>query len=338
MKKGLKIAGGILLSAGVIGLIYRYYQKEFKKLHAEEDNARKDVEEAGMSFEKLQNEVTQDDDIEGNAFIKSVATGLFFNHNVPMDYLDLDNIFPEDNSIVEGIIHIMEQSFNNRRCLDFMFELPNYVKGPYAGINRPRINEYIRTIKNMSEMVNDEIVKGPRPVCKPELYVGVRYIWRDGQSFEKDSISSYFLIPQQVYADYADETHDGLNSFYTDMIVNDRIGTKEFKDHILANEVINISPEHLQITDLRVMVKVSFRIATPGGGAGITFLQAPQVACRFAEELQVTSHKGGGYNKGVRFEHIMVHPRIEDQEEFGELPCTVYENVNGTLEKAEYQI
>lgn len=337
MKKELKIAGGLLLAAGVVGFIYRYYREEFKKLRAQDDEARKSVEEAGMSFETLKNEVTTEDDVEGNAYIKSVATGLFFNKNVPVDFIDLDDALTGDDN-VGGLIHIMEQSFNNRRCLDFLFELPNYVKGPYAGINRPRINEYIKTIKNMAEVVNDEIVKGQRLVCKPELYVGVRYIWRDDQSFEKDSESSYFLIPQQVYADYADEMHDGLNSYYTDMITNDRIDTEEFKNMLVQNDVVNISPEHFVITDLRVMIKVSYRIATPGGGVGITFLQVPQVACRFAEELEVTSSRGGKYGKGVTFEHILVHPRLEDQEEFGEIPCTVYENVNGTLEKSNYLI
>lgn len=338
MKKVLKIVGGVTLTAAIAGLLYRYYKKEFDKLRVQEENARNEVEQAGMSFDKLQEEVTVDDDAEGNAFIKSIATSLFFNRDVPVDFLNLDDALTGKDD-VGGIIHIMEQPFNNRRYLDFLFELPNFVKGPYSGINRPRINEYIKTIKNMSEMVNDEIVKGPTPLCKPELYVGVRYIWRDDQNLEKDAESSYFLIPQQIYAAYADERHDGLNSFYTEVITNDLIDTEEFKANLVKNDVINISPEHFEITDLRVMIKVSFRIATPGpgSGAGITFLQVPQAACRFAEELKVTSAKGN-YGKAVHFEHIMVHPRLEDQEEQGELPCTVYENINGTLVKSEYLI
>ena len=333
MKKSLKIVGSLLLATAVGSLVYRYYQKEFKKLRAQEDRARKDVESAGMSYDKLQEEVTNVDDLEGNTFIKSVATGLYFNENVLLDYLDLDSALRSEG----GIIHIMEQSFNNRQCLDFLFELPNYVKGPYSGINRPRINEYIKTIKSMAEMVNDEIIKGPRPVIKPELYAGIRYIWRDDQSLEKDSESSFYMIPQAAYAEYADENHDGLNNFYTDMVVNDKIHSKEFKDLLIANEVVNFSdPNHFEVVDLCVMIKVSYRIATTGGGAGITFLQVPRVACRFAEDLSVTSAKGGKYGKGVTFEHILIHPRLEDQEEFGELPCTVYENINGVLEKSDY--
>lgn len=339
MKKSLKIAGGLFLTAGIVGLIYRYYKREYGKLRAQESSARKEVEEAGISFDKLQDEVTTKDDLEGNTFIKSIATAMFFNNTVPLDYLDLDAAFTGDDG-PGGLIHIMESSFNQRRCLDFLFELPNYVKGYFSGINRPRINEYIKTIKSLSEMVNDEIVKGPRPLCKPELYVGVRYILDDNQSLDKDNDceSSYFLIPQPVYADYADETHDGLNSFYTDMITNDQIGTEEFKKLLVDNDVVNIAPEHFKVTDLRVMVKVSYRIASTGGGAGITFLQAPQVANRFAEELEVTSSRSKRGNNGVRFEHILIHPRVEDQEETGELPCTVYENINSTLQKSEYLI
>ena len=206
MKKSLKIAGGLFLTAGIVGLIYRYYKREYGKLRAQESSARKEVEEAGISFDKLQDEVTTKDDLEGNTFIKSIATAMFFNNTVPLDYLDLDAAFTGDDG-PGGLIHIMESSFNQRRCLDFLFELPNYVKGYFSGINRPRINEYIKTIKSLSEMVNDEIVKGPRPLCKPELYVGVRYILDDNQSLDKDNDceSSYFLIPQPVYADYADD-------------------------------------------------------------------------------------------------------------------------------------
>lgn len=335
MKKIFKILGGILLTAGGAAVVYRYYRKEMKKLEEHENRVRETVENAGVSFDKLNEQVTLEDEDEGNTFVKSVATGMFFGERIPEDFLDIDKIFEND---VDGIIHLSKQLYKNREFLNFMFELPNYVNGRYSTKNNyPRINEYVKTIKSISEMVNDEIVKGPVPICKPELYVGVRYILDDTKSLEsnEDAESSYFLIPQEVYAEYADERHDGLNNFYTEIVGKDMVESEEFKEMILKNDVIDIQSGHFKITDLKVMIKVSFRIATPGGGAGITFLQVPQVACRFVEETQVTSARNK--KNMVCFEHIMIHPQVADQLDT-ELPCTVYENVSGTLKKTTFLI
>ena len=79
----------------------------------------------------------------------------------------------------DAIIHVVENSFNQRRCLDFLFELPNYVNGRFSGPRSPQLRDYIRTIRDNAEMVNNDIVKGPQPVVKPELYVSVLYIDSD---------------------------------------------------------------------------------------------------------------------------------------------------------------
>ena len=107
MKKGLKIAGGLVLLAGAGGLLYYLFHKEVKRLEAADEQARKDVEESGISFDKLQKEVTLTDEDEGNEFIKSVATGLFFNKNVPYDLINVDTALKE-----EAIIHIVQNTFN----------------------------------------------------------------------------------------------------------------------------------------------------------------------------------------------------------------------------------
>lgn len=334
MKKGLKIAGGLVLLAGAGGLLYYLFHREVKRLEAADEQARKDVEESGISFDKLQKEVTLTDEDEGNEFIKSVATGLFFNKNVPYDLINVDTALKE-----EAIIHIVQNTFNNRRCLDFLFELPNYVDGKCSGPRYPQLRDYIRTIREMAEMVNNEIVKGPQPVVKPELYVGIREIDSDDKSLDKseDCMSSYFKVPSEIFASYANEKHDGLNDFYYDVIKQGMIESGKLKE-LVAPE-IPIDDSRFEVNDICVMIKVSWRIAEPGGGAGITFLTASRALLKFADEMEVVNiaRNRPSSGSGVMFEHILVHPHTDIQEDDGtELPCTIYENANGTLKTSSY--
>lgn len=341
MKKGLKIAGGILAALLGAGGLYYLYRKEVKRLEAADEQARKDVEENGISFEKLQTEVTVNDEDEGNDFIKSVATGLFFNKNVPYDLINVDKALGKD---ADAVIHIIENSFNQRRCLDFLFELPNYVNGRYSGPRSPQLRDYIRTIRENAEMVNNDIVKGPQPVVKPELYVSVIYIDSDEKSLDngEDCESSYFRIPSEFYAEYATEKHDGLNDFYGYAVENNLVGKGELKKLIEKSDlaIIPISENRYRIVDINVMVKVSWRIAESGGGAGITFLTASRAITKFADEMEVVNgNRSNRSGSGVMFEHILVHPHTEIQEDDGtELPCTIYENVKGSLAISTYTL
>ena len=344
MKKFVKIAGGLLATGIGTWLIYRYFKRERAKLQECESNARQAAEEMGISYEKVKEEVTIEDSDEGNTFIKGVAAGMFFNSNVPIEYLNPDDTFALSGD-EGGILHIAETTFNKRRYLDFLFELPNFVKGRFAGPDHPRINEYIREIKRVTEEINDTIVKGPRPLTKPELYVGVRFTLNDESikdATEKNSNeiqSSYFLIPSTAYMTYATENHDGLADYYTNIVANNRIETEELKEEL--RDYINIHPDHYEITDVRVMIKSSFRIAD-SGNSGLTFLAVPRVIMGFIENTEVKPKpRFNSNNRGnsIRFEHVLFHPRVEDQEEQGELPCTIYEKVKGgKLIKSEYLI
>ena len=93
MKKIVKVVGGVIAAGIGTWLIYRYFKRERAKIQLQENSARQATEEAGISFDKLQEEVTVEDSDEGNTFIKGVAAGMFFNSNVPEDYLNLDEIF-----------------------------------------------------------------------------------------------------------------------------------------------------------------------------------------------------------------------------------------------------
>ncbi len=345
MKKVVKIVGSVIAAGIGTWVIYEYFKRERAKIQLQENSARQATEEAGISFDKLQEEVTVEDSDEGNTFIKGVAAGMFFNSNVPEDYLNLDEIFALSGD-EGGILHLSESTFNKRRYLDFLFELPNFVRGRFAGPNHPRINEYIREIKRVTEEINNETVKGPRPLTKPELYVGVRFVINNDETIKEatennssEIQSSYFLIPSSAYSSYATESNDGLADYYTNIIANNRIETEELKEEL--RDYINIHPDHYEITDVRVMVKSSFRIAD-SGNSGLTFLKVPKVVMEFIENIEVKPKprfNGNSHGGSIRFEHILFHPRVEDQEEQGELPCTIYEKVKGgKLIKSEYLI
>lgn len=334
MKKGFKIAAGILGAGVAAGLIYRFYKKELKQIKNEETAARKAVENSGISFDKLKEQVPEVDD--PNAFIKCVATGMFFNSNVLEDYLDLDLAFPKNGD--PGIIHIIESKCKDEKRLDFVFELPNYVRGAFG---RPQIADYIRTIKETSNLANDEIVKGPRPFFNVELYVGVRYIFdEEKQSLDnsKDPESSFYRLPKSVYEEFADDRYDGLDNYYRDSIINGRFETPEFKKLLVEQGIVDIQERHFEVADLRVMIRVSYKVAGENC-TGINFLKASRVATYFADHLEVGHGDGrrSSTNK-VRFEHIMIHPIDEGLTEENEIPCTVYEKVNGTLVESTYLV
>ena len=345
MKNFWKISGIVVLATGTASLMYYWYKKEMQKIDQDEEKLKNDVSDAGISLETLRKEVTDIEKDEGNSFIKAVATGLFMNEKVPMEYLDVDDALAADS-----VIHLRETVKRGQRFFEMLFELPNYAKedtdshSPQSGrgsVRKPKLGDYIRCIRDKAEEINNDIVKGPSPRVCPELYVAIQYVDDASQSFknENDISASYFYIPKDVYKAYADEVHDGLDGFYTDMIKNKLVQTEEFKALLEKAEIIPIAPELYRVVDLVVMINVSFKINNVGGGFGVSILNAPKVVCNFVENLEVNS----GYNKGskgvVRFENVIIHPNEAFQSEEGEeIPYSLYErDSEGRIVRSSYR-
>lgn len=340
MKKGAKFALGTIAALASGWFIYKFFKKELSKIEKEEEADRQAVEAAGVSYERLKREVTPEVIDEGNGLVKSIACFLF--SSAPGDLMDVKEAEEADGCI----IHVMQSEYKEHPCLDLMFELPAYYRTDNPRLGYPNIGDYIRSIRELTEQINNDIVKGPAPVVKPELYLETVYVNNDEDNLDdRDKVSSsYFLVPREVFASYATDSHDGLVDFYREMYKDpnnnnaDHIADGGLKALIdKYGDIVPFSENRYRIQGLRIFIKVSFRVATPKGGYGISLFTAPRVIQQMAEELQVQgSSRNGGRKQTVTFNHILVHPHVFTQEESGEIPCVAYENVKGDIVQQDY--
>ena len=195
MKKGLKIAGGILFAAVGSYLAYRWIKKNYKKeldlLKEEDKRVEEELSKVGISKEMLETVITPEDEDKGISFLKSIYAGLRYNEKIDRSAIDIDEICKINN-----VIHISESMYNKRRYLDIMLELPDYTSGGYKA---PKIGDYITAFRNASQQL-DNIVKGARPIGKLEGYLTCYYTNPD---YDPEKDDAYYLALKYIVNKYS---------------------------------------------------------------------------------------------------------------------------------------
>jgi len=323
MKKSLKVYLGIL-SCTLLGIgVYRWFKKTYKKelanLQEEEDRVSKELEKVGVSKKAIDSIITPEDEEKGVAFSKMLYAGLRKNHDIDIDVLDVNAALKGEGSI----LHIIESEYNHRKYLDFMFEIPNYVRKSYKA---PNIGDYITAFRDAAKVLDEDIVKCQHPVTRLEGYINVYCDdpdldpEKDEKKYEREQLN--FRMDPDLYGYLADEKHDGLTKFYSNMQLsredsNDDSFDTEYLTKIqewICNKT-GYKPDQVHVFGdgeedgiiINLMFKVSFPIANmqENRGCGITIVQAINAVKWILANLEVTTR--GNSSRSVQYQHVIVH-------------------------------
>jgi len=236
-----------------------------------------------------------------------------------MDTIDIDQCL----NCGDTLIHVSEVTNGNKRYLDFLFEIPNYVIKSYKA---PRIGDYIRAFNDAAAHINDEFVKYQKPHTKLEGLFMFSYLNPDYDPEIEDSseyISKTLKLDSDLYGDYADDRHDGLTKFYEEVQLACDDNEKGQLPSDLAEIFVNWICEKtdLNLEDVRLdrgfVFNLVYRVSFPIADAdqhqfGINLMSAVKSIKWLVENLVVLRDESSG--KEVRYEHVMVNTLNDDGE------------------------
>lgn len=198
MKKGWKVAIGIIGAAGIAGGCYWQYKKELakqeaakKKMIEQEKELAKEAEKIGINKEKFDKELS----VNG-CFLKAIYTGLRFNPRFDIDLFNVEKGIVSDNTIAI-----------NLGMRDGTTEIQCRIKNSTDRYS-PTAPDYIRALGKTIQGLRE---KGFNFNVNRNLTAYLRF-WEEG----KNEIDVEKAIPRWVYSDWADEQHDGVLEFYQD--------------------------------------------------------------------------------------------------------------------------
>lgn len=293
-----KIKGGIIIAAATLaGLyIYRQYQKMKKELENEKEANERELESIGVSVQKLKEEVDSVED-DGN-MVKALAVGTMFNADWDEDLVNTDLAVKS-----EAKISITQEVFGkgNSKSTDlvFYFDIPDYTEGGYKS---PRIGDYIKTIGDAAKHAQQNIIiYCPRPRARLIGVVGVVYNDPDDPEYVLSDRAE--ITDPNIYAELADEYHDGLTAFYEGFVnktlpdsVSDKL--QEWVDKKWKGR------DELEIEEVKLVYRVSFPFQDQNG-VGINYKTALETLKYFTDELEVTKKFGGG--ESVKYENVLFY-------------------------------
>jgi hypothetical protein len=290
------INGGIIAIAALgIAVVYRKWFKTIKKqIETEENERNAELEQLGVSPEKLEQEVDPVED--GNDMVKALAVGTMFNPNWDYDIVDPELALNADH-IISVTQEIFKGSKGENTDLVFYFDIPNYLSGGYKS---PKIGDYIKGFKEAIEHAWTNIVRYcPKPKGKLIGMVSVTYT--DPEDPEEEVSERVEINDPKIYEELADEYHDGLAAFYEGVVnkclpesVNDKFS--DWVDSKWDREKL----ENFTINEVQLVYRASFKMQDRNG-IGINYKTALETLKYFTDELSI-SRKGSAE---VKYENVL---------------------------------
>ena len=144
-----------LVAAGVGAVLaYRAVKKEEKRLIKAEEAANKEIQELGVSPEKMKEEVTEHEEESERNFVKALyAVVSSENSGVDESFINLSEVCTEDAKL----LHIMEDVMSGNRCLKLLIEVPEYTNN-VGNFNKLRIKDIISACKDSGKYVMSQIL------------------------------------------------------------------------------------------------------------------------------------------------------------------------------------
>lgn len=224
---------GILLGVGTLGYFGWQVYKNMKKIENNEKKEKEDLENLGVSSEKMKKEVKPH---ENQNFVKKLYVSTAFKAEaiVPDDSLDTEEAWEQAN-----VIHIFQRhrsevnthrnfrDCHNRNYLEFVLGIPDYLDRS----TKLHISDYIKCMKDASDHMSSNIVKFS-PYAEKELF-GFLKIKYDNPNYDEDDEFSYkelegFIeLPSWTYACFENEKGHGLTELYKKVIIEKTFGEAE---------------------------------------------------------------------------------------------------------------
>ena len=305
-KNLLSGVGYAFLTVGIGVAAYLWYKKEKKALETEKEAIDEELENLGVSGERLREEVTPEDD---QNLVKCLYTGIAFNPNWDISTIDIDNCLESPN-----LIHIGQHEKKNSRKLfqelDILLEIPEYPRN--KSFHSPKIADYIRSFKSEADILWERFAKfSDKPFTRL-----VGYLELSGEIGGEETIR-YVEIPSEIYQDYIEkaESHNvGLSMFYEDSFGGKL--SKESKEKMsswISENDIDGEFDNIPKPWVILMYRITFPIQNQFSKYGINFKSALEILhhLTYSGDFSVRK-KGDTHSEEVVYENIIFHPSKDD--------------------------
>ena len=162
MKEG-KDSKSTLLSAilglGVLAIggiwAWRTYKKEEKRIVEAQEAADKEIQDLGVSPEKMKEEVTEHEEESERNFVKALYTVVTSPESgLNESYFNLAEVCDGEKKV----LHVMEDIMSGNRCLKLLIEVPEYTNN-LGNYNKLRIKDIISDCKDAGKYIMAQILK-----------------------------------------------------------------------------------------------------------------------------------------------------------------------------------
>lgn len=328
------IAGlGLVAAAGLTYYIIKEIRKSEREIENQDKETKKNLESVGVSTETLkENNVSL---INSDNLIQEMHKTISTSTNWDLDLIDPEKVLSQVT-----IVHVAESDFNNKKQIDFVFELPNITesrKKPegYNVINSSYRHPKIKDFKLAFDKAADDMAKfvgsgNFKPFRKLEAYVTVKITAPSGnaETFTK-------RVPSEWYADKKNDANDGVVAFYGEYFSSDEKITEKVREHLkqkfIEDFVSNDENSEcvLEVVDLFLGWRISFQERMANFRTGIDLISGLKCLKYITEEFSVK--RDGRDETAVFYKGILFH----EPGSFSELSNSFY-NLEGETEDLEY--
>lgn len=146
---------GLIAVAGGGIWAYRTYKKEEKRLVTAGEAENKEIQDLGVSPERMKEEVTEHEEESERNFIKALYTVVSSEGSaVDESYINLNEICSGETRV----LHVMEDIMSGNRCLKLLIEVPEYTNN-LGNFNKLRIKDIISACKDSGKYIMAQILE-----------------------------------------------------------------------------------------------------------------------------------------------------------------------------------
>lgn len=325
---------GIAAVAGLTYYIVKETKKSEKEISDQEEETEKSLEKVGVSTETLkENNVSI---INSDNLVQEMHKTILTSNRWDLDLIDPEKVLQDTT-----IVHVSESYFNDKKQLDFVFELPNITERKSTeGYKHNIINSSykypkIRDFKLAFDKLADDLAKfvgtgNFKPFRKLEAYVTVQITSESGnvEIFTK-------RVPSEWYAEKKNDNNDGVVAFYGDYKSSDTDLSEKakqiLKERFIENFVVGDDSKYtFEVVDLYLGWRISFQERSGNFRSGINLISGLECLKYVTEEFSVK--RDGATENVVYYKSILFH----GPSNLSESLSNSFYGLDGSLDDIEY--
>ena len=266
--------------AGIAGyFITKEVKKQVKKQEKEDQVEKERLANVGIDKDRFDREMIPG--IDDNNLEKALFICVRSNSDIDNDSIDIQNCIDNEN-----VIHIRQFGARDNN-FDYLLEIPESATNPEQGnYHSPRINDFLISFKNAKISLEKEM--GLKIFTNLEGY----FIVKCKKRIDGKEILGVVAIDNRLYYQYADEKHDGLVNYITDVRNNNlqvdfsKLNIEDFYD--------------IQVIDVRLLFKFSFN------RNDLDIKRSYEILKYLRDEINVVRGRNSSdLSKGFKYEYVM---------------------------------